>query len=366
MNTDLFVLTFDSPTGADSMLQTLKDLQDDYFIELLDAVIVTKDSTGNVQIRQPLTVDPGKGAAFGALTGAIVGMLGGPGGAIVGLVSGAVTGGATAATVRAGLPQDDIRSMAIDELSSNGSALMVYLDEVWVDQLEETAQELKANIARHAINEQRKIAREKAAEARKERIDGAYQSWQTKVDNLKASVKTLRQQVASNAKTDRAAVQKQLDSTNAALQTYYKNMLQTLDAWQREIDDSIDELEADAKSANAEAKADINRRLASAKAARVALRAHVKDTLTARLNAGKADIDNLKAQASKAQGQAKDKLNQRIAKLQADWAEEDRRLDELDKTEGEAWTKLVKSLDDSFNAYDTSIYEAENEYAKNA
>ncbi len=96
MNTDLFVLTFDSPTGADSMLQTLKDLQDDYFIELLDAVIVTKDSTGNVQIRQPLTVDPGKGAAFGALTGAIVGMLGGPGGAIVGLVSGAVTGGATA------------------------------------------------------------------------------------------------------------------------------------------------------------------------------------------------------------------------------------------------------------------------------
>src|SRR5258708_36800956 len=108
-------------------------------------------------------------------------------------------------------------------------------------------------------------------------------------------------------------------------------MLQTLDAWQREIDDSIDELEADAKSANAEAKADINRRLASAKAARTTLRARVKDTLTARLNAGKADIDNLKAQ-----GQAKDKLNQRIAQLPAGWAADDKRLHALDKAEGDA------------------------------
>src|SRR5215470_4993996 len=100
MKTDLFVLTFDSPTGADSMLQSLKDLQDYEFIELLDAVVVTKDAAGNIQVHQPLTVAPGRGAAFGALTGAIVGMLGGPGGALVGLVSGAVTGGATAAAYR--------------------------------------------------------------------------------------------------------------------------------------------------------------------------------------------------------------------------------------------------------------------------
>src|SRR5215467_5487559 len=125
MNTELTVLTFHSSTGADTMLKSLKDLQDDGFIELLDAVVVTRDSSGKVQIRQPLEVGPGKGAAFGALTGAIVGMLGGPGGALVGLVSGAVTGGATAAAWEAGLPQDDIKAMAVDELRPNESALLV-------------------------------------------------------------------------------------------------------------------------------------------------------------------------------------------------------------------------------------------------
>src|SRR5260370_35569069 len=90
MKTDLFVLTFESPTGADAMLQNLKALQDDNFIELLDAVIVTKDLSGKVQIRQPLAVGPGKGAAGGAVEGAIIGLLAGPGGARCALGSGAI------------------------------------------------------------------------------------------------------------------------------------------------------------------------------------------------------------------------------------------------------------------------------------
>ncbi len=366
MQTELIVLTFDSPTGADAMLKTLKGLQDDNFIELLDAAIVTKDARGNIQLSQPLAVGPGKGAAFGALTGAIVGMLGGPGGALVGLVSGAVTGGVTAAAWEAGLPQDDIKAMAVDELRPNQSALMVYVDEVWIDQIEEAAKNLAANIARHVVREQRKIAREKATEQRKEKIDAAYKSWQAKIDNQRASVAALRQQVASGAKSNQAAIQKQIDSANAAVHTTYKNVLQTLAAWQRQIDANIDELQAEAKQANAEAKADIQQRLASAKESRATLRSDAKGTLTARLNAMKAGIDNLKAQAAKAQGQTKDKLNQRVAKLQADWDAEQKRLDQLDQAEGEAWDQMVKSIDDAFDAYDTSIYQAENDYAKTA
>ncbi len=366
MNTDLIILTFDSPTGADSMLQTLKNLQDDNFIELLDAVIVTKDARGSVQLRQPLAVGPDKGAAFGALTGAIVGMLGGPGGAIVGLVSGAVTGGATAAAWEAGLPQDDIKAMAVDELRPNESALMVYIDEVWLDQIEQAAKDLTANIARHVVHTERKIAREKAAELGKEKIAAAYKSWQAKIDSQRASVAALRQQVASGVKANQAVIQKQIDSANAAVHTTYKNVLQTLAAWQRQIDVNMDELQAEADQATAEAKADTDRRLAAAKEARATLRADVKATLTARLNALKADIDNLKAQAAKAQGQAKDRLNQRVARLQADWDAEQKRLDQLDTAEGEAWDQMVKSIDDAFDAYDTSIYQAENDYAKTA
>jgi len=68
----LNVLTFDSATVADALLQTLKDLQADDFIGPLEAVIVTEDSKNKVEVRQPLDVGPGRGAAFGAASGAVI------------------------------------------------------------------------------------------------------------------------------------------------------------------------------------------------------------------------------------------------------------------------------------------------------
>ncbi len=283
MNTEMFVLTFDSSDGADAMLQNLKDLQHDDFIELLDAIIVTKDSKGKLQVRQPLEVGPGKGAAFGALTGAIVGMLGGPGGAIVGLVSGAVTGGAAAAAMESGLPQADIKAMAVDDLAPGGSALMVYVDAVWIDQIEQAAKDVPAKIARHVVKGMDKIAREKAAEVRKDKIDAAYKSWQAKIGDLRTSATALRHQADSGLKSDRDAIHPQLESMNATLHSVYKTVLQTLRAWQNQIDAYINELEAEVKAANADARADTNRRLTAAKEARAAIRTHVKDTLSARL-----------------------------------------------------------------------------------
>jgi uncharacterized membrane protein len=364
MNTDLFVLTFDSPTGAEAMLETLKELQANDFIELLDAVIVTKDSKGKIEIRQPLEIGPGRGAAFGAVTGAIIGLLGGPGGAFVGLVSGAVTGGATAAIMESGLPQADIKTMAVDELKPGEAALMVYIDEVWIDQIEQTAKDVAAGIARHIVKEERKIAREKAAEVRKEKIEGAFKSWQAKLDNLRASVTALRQKAVSGVQSDRAAIQKQIDSANAKLNATYQNVLQTLRAWHKQLDDNINEFEADVKQANAEAKADIERRLAADRQTRQAVRTHVKETLTARLNDLKSRIENLKAQAARAQGEAKEKLNQRVAKMQADWAAEQKRVDELDKAYSAAWDKMLRTVYGATDTFDASVREAEAEYGR--
>jgi uncharacterized membrane protein len=361
MNTELIVLTFDSPTGADAMLQTLKELQADDFIELLEAVVVTKDSRGKVEVRQPLNVGPGRGAAFGAVSGAVIGLLGGPGGAVVGLVSGAVTGAATAAAIEAGVPKAGIESLAVDELEPGESALLVYLDEVWIDQIEQTAADLVTSIAVHSLAEEHKIAREKAAQVRKEEIDAAYKSWQAKIDKLHTSVTSLRQQAVTSLQADQAAIQKQIHSANAKLDATYKEVLHTLQAWQRQIDTNIHELEAEAKQANAAAKADIERRLASDREARQAVRTHVKDTLAMRLNSLKTDIDNLKSRAVQAQGQAKEKLDQRVAKLQADLAAERKRLDALDKANDAAWDQMVKSIDQAFDTFDASMREAETE-----
>ncbi len=364
MNTDLVILTFNSSTGADAMLETLQSLQDDNFIEILDAVKITKDSAGNVQVRQPLEIGPGKGAAFGALTGTIVGLLGGPGGALVGLVSGAVTGGTAAAVMESGLPQEDIKAMAVDELRPGESALAVYLDEVWMDQIEDAARDLDAAFARHMVREERKIARAKAAELRQEKIDAAYKDWQAKVNNLRASAEALRQKAVSGLQANRTAIQEKLNSANAALYTTYQNMLHALRAWRQQIDADIDAFEAEAKGAGAEAKAEINRRIAADKQARAAVRAHVKDTLTARHNSLKADIEHLKAQAAKAEGQVKAEISQRVAKLQADWDAEQKRIDQLDEAQDAAFDQMVKSIDESFAKYSAAVHEAETKYAK--
>jgi uncharacterized membrane protein len=366
MNTDLTIFTFNSTTGADAMLKDLQDLQNDDFIEILDAVTVIKDSAGNVQIYQPLEIGPGKGAAFGALTGTIVGLLGGPGGALVGLVSGAITGGTAAAVMESGLPQDDIRSMAVDELRPGESALMVYVDEVWMDQLEDAARNLDAAFARHMVRQQQKLARGKAAELRQEKIDAMYRDWQSKVDTLRRNAETLRQQAFTGLQADQAAIQEKLNSANAALYQTYQNMVQALQARKSQIDADIETLKANAKTASAEAKAELDHRIEADKQARAAVRAHVKDTLVARQNALKADIEHLKAQAAKAEGQVKADINARVAEFQADWQEEQKQIEQLDAAEDAAFDQMVKSIDEAFAKYGTALNEAETKYAKHS
>ena len=366
MSTELMVLKFSTPTGADDMLDVLKDVQSQDFIELLDAVIVTKDANQKVNVRQPLEVGPGRGAAFGALTGAVVGLLGGPAGAIVGLVSGAVTGGTAAAVMESGLPEDDIRELANDELEPGESALMVYFDEVWIDQIEQAIEDFDATIERQVITAQRQAEREHAAEVRKEKIDAAYKSWQATIDKQRADLASLRQQMGAALQSDREAIQRQVETANAKLDRQYKNVLHTLQVWKQQLDSNISQLEAEAKQATTQKKSDVDQRLASAKQARQTLQSDVKATLTTRMNNLKSEIENLKAQAAKTQGEAKDKLNQRIAKLDADWEYQDKQLDKLDDAYDAAWDTMVKSIDEAITTYEAAADDAEAAYANTA
>src|SRR5579859_2067207 len=276
MNTDLTVLTFGSLTGADDMLKDVQELQSADFLEILDAVVVTRDGQGKVDVRQPLEVGPGKGAAFGAVTGAVVGLLGGPAGAVVGLVAGGMTGGAAGAAFESGVPVKEIKSVAVQELAPNESALLLYVEEVWLDQIELAAQDLAKSIVHEVVAEERKTAREaaheKAAAVRKAKIEAAYQSWQARLDGLRAAVEAARRRIAAGLQADREAASKQLASAEAKLTASYNYMLRALAAWHQQALAEINDLNAHAKQANAEAKLDVERRLAAANEARQAAR----------------------------------------------------------------------------------------------
>lgn len=321
MNTELVVVTFNDSTGADEMLQALQELQDEEFIEVLDAVIVTKDNNHNVEIRRPLQVIAQNGA-----------------------------------------PDSDFEYLPVDEVEPGGSSLTVYIDEIWLDQVEYIAAAYAASIEREIVREQRHMAHQQAKEMRKERIDTAYQSWQASLDDLRTKIASLNQQVANHVQSQNDALRRQLESARAKLDATNKKIAQTLHAWQRQVDANIQELEAKAKTADATTKAEIDKRLASAKESQQALRTRVKDSLASRLSDLKLEINSLKAQAAKATGQAKEKINQQVATLQAGWEAEEKRLAQLESADDAVWEQMVKSINEALDTYEASIRTAEEVY----
>jgi hypothetical protein len=325
MNTELVVIAFKDSTGADEMLQTLQAMQADDFIEVLDAVIVTKDNNHKIDIRRPLQEGTGKGNTASA-------------------------------------PASDFKYLPIDELQPGESSLTVYVNEIWIDQVEAIATKLAASIDHEISREERHIAREEAAEMHRERINAAYESWQAQIDKLRTTLASLNQQMSNHVQSQHDALHKQAADTRAKLDATNKNVEQTLRAWQRQIDANIQELEAKAKTADASAKADIDKRLASAKDARQALHTHVKESLASRLNDLKSDINSLKGQATQANAQAKEAINKQVANLQAGWESEKKRLSQLESTDDAAWDEMVKSMSETMDAYEESIRKAELAY----
>lgn len=72
-------VSFDKVTRADEVLLALVHLQQEGEIALSDAVVVAKDDTGKVHVRQTIDPTPGRSALTGTIWGMLVGMLfGGP------------------------------------------------------------------------------------------------------------------------------------------------------------------------------------------------------------------------------------------------------------------------------------------------
>src|SRR5512145_2536935 len=93
---ELLIIVFGAAAGAELYLGNVKELQQKKRLHLLDVVLVSKDSMGEVEIHETAEVEAGEGASAGALTGALVGLLGGPLGSLLGAAAGAAIGGITA------------------------------------------------------------------------------------------------------------------------------------------------------------------------------------------------------------------------------------------------------------------------------
>jgi uncharacterized membrane protein len=71
---NLFVLAFETETGASEMLDTIKDLQKQELITLEDAAIVVRPEKGKPKVKQAQSL-VGAGALGGAFWGMLIGLL---------------------------------------------------------------------------------------------------------------------------------------------------------------------------------------------------------------------------------------------------------------------------------------------------
>jgi uncharacterized membrane protein len=71
---NLIVIGFDNQADAFAMRAALAKLQAQYLIEMEDAVVVTRDASGKVQLHQPVNLTAA-GAVGGAFWGMLIGML---------------------------------------------------------------------------------------------------------------------------------------------------------------------------------------------------------------------------------------------------------------------------------------------------
>ncbi|SFN72191.1 DUF1269 domain-containing protein [Nitrosospira briensis] len=126
---DLVVIGFENTLKADEVLWRLKALKRQQLIDLEDAVVVVRDESGEVHLKQSIdltALDASTGLLSGGLLGAFVGLLflNPTAGFLIGSILGASAGALSGSLGDYGIPDDFIKSLS-ETVPPNSSALFV-------------------------------------------------------------------------------------------------------------------------------------------------------------------------------------------------------------------------------------------------
>ncbi len=129
----LVVIGYDDMYKADEVRLTLLKLQQDYLIDMEDAVVAVKKQDGKIKLHQPVNL-AGMGAAHGSLWGLLIGaiFLNPFLGAAVGAASGAISGALTDIGIN-----DDFMKEVAETLTPGTSALFVLVKSATPDKVAE-------------------------------------------------------------------------------------------------------------------------------------------------------------------------------------------------------------------------------------
>lgn len=133
----LIGLSFDDQFRAQEFLTAMSRLASKGAMRLRDAVIVSKDATGDVKVRETIDPQPGRTAASGAIWSGLLGLIiGGPVGWIAGLGIGAGAGAITAKVIDLGIP-DEWVDWFREAVRSGTTTVVILAEDLDVRALEE-------------------------------------------------------------------------------------------------------------------------------------------------------------------------------------------------------------------------------------
>ena len=106
----VFVAAYAGENAAAETFEDMKQARDDGTFYYDDAAVVSRDSGGEVHIKEHGDMSTGKGAGIGALIGGVIGILAGPAGIALGAGAGAAIGGIAAHT-DAGFSNENLKRL---------------------------------------------------------------------------------------------------------------------------------------------------------------------------------------------------------------------------------------------------------------
>lgn len=133
----LIYATYDGENTAGQVFQTMKANQRATGERIQSFAVVSKDLKGKTKVHDQRKKD----ARVGAVIGAVIGAVGGPAGAVAGATAGGGLGYLTGDSV--GIPRETVDNMKT-ALTPGSSALIVVLDDRWVQDVEKGLREAHA------------------------------------------------------------------------------------------------------------------------------------------------------------------------------------------------------------------------------
>ncbi|HSO27822.1 MAG TPA: DUF1269 domain-containing protein [Anaerolineales bacterium] len=147
---DLFVLAFDDPKGANEMLGAIQDLQKQLLIKVDDAAIVNRQEDGKVKIKQAVSL-VGAGALGGAFWGMLIGLLFFM--PWLGLAIGAITGAISGKLSDYGIDDDFIKEVG-STIEPGNSALFLMIRSMTEDKVMEELKKYDAKVVRTSLSKE--------------------------------------------------------------------------------------------------------------------------------------------------------------------------------------------------------------------